>query len=174
MAKRKSWEELSKFEKVTGVIGLIAIIAAIGWCASTAMKDDGAKTSSETKALSLSQEGFLQAIEAKIADGDLLKRGTITVEEYSGESIRLRYTFKSPKPRMTRNEAEVITVGLVTFAVKVLMEHGYNPREGWMFISAYCYQPAEKSVTGADRLLTYGSAKYDFNVDKVIFEPLEK
>ena len=62
----------------------------------------------------------------------------------------------------------------VTLAIQVLIAHGHDPKESMTFVSAYAYQPSGKSVTGRAQVLTHGSAHYDYNTDKVVFEPFKE
>lgn len=122
------------------------------------------------KELPVARDQFLVELRDRIREGELLDHGTLELPEYGLDGIRLRFVFASPSPRMTPADAEVITKGLVTNAIAVLLEHGHDPKAEETFISAYCFQPAGKSVTGREQLLTFGSAHYDWNDEKVVFE----
>jgi hypothetical protein len=177
-ARRAMKRERSPLSKVARGFGIflatvlgLFVVAVLVVAAATPSKHKG-KGNSDTAGLTKSQ--LLDAITAKVSDGTLMKRGSLEVNEFSDDEVSLRYTFKAPPPRLTRNEAEVVTVGLVVVAIQVLMEHGYDAKAKSAFVSAHAYQPTTKSVTGRGQVLTFGWASYDFNKDKVEFNPAEQ
>lgn len=124
--------------------------------------------------LPITGDKLVSELEAKFADGKLFAQGTVEVTKFEEGSLTLKYERSSPTPVMTRQEAEVITMGLVKFSIDVLIEHGYNPRDRSMFVIAHAYQPAGKSVTGAGQVRTFGKAMYDYNEDRVTFMPASR
>ncbi len=106
-----------------------------------------------------------------VEDGKLLKQGRIEVDSFETSGIGIRYLRTSARPIMTRAENEVITTGLVKFAIDVLMAHGHDPRTEGMYIRASAYQPTSKSVTGRDQVHTHGRSAYNAISDRIEFSP---
>lgn len=161
--------------RARSAVGLIARIlvgaAVLGTKKSTKQTGVSATASTESDEIPMSNSRLLGEIENMVGDGNLLDQGYVDVTTFEPRSLTLKYMKKSPTPRMTRDEAEVITLGLVKFSIDVLIKHGYNPRERSMIIIAHAYQPAGKSVTGADQVRTFGKAMYSYVADRVTFEP---
>ena len=152
------------------IVGLFTLLVVIARAVHP--KDRKRGTSAVSPGgLPVLQATFQSELESNFTDGTLLKLGAIEISKYDDDAIDVRYTMDAKQARMTNDQAEVITIGLVKFAVDVLLAHGYNPRDHKTEVAAHAYQSTTPSATGAKRVLTFGWASYEPAVDKIEFYP---
>lgn len=125
-------------------------------------------------AMPFAKEQLIEELEAKLTDGNLLKEGKIKAIAFQLDEVTIEYSRTSQYPAMTPVEAEVTTTGLVKLSIDILIAHGLNPRSHRTILFGHAYQPAGKSVTGADRVRTFGYAIYDYNEDRIKFKPVDE
>lgn len=104
--------------------------------------------------------------------GHLFDDGVVEVrpdDRFDTLSVEIRYTI-APEKTLSRGSAETVLPVLAGAGVKALIERGWNPREKMTVVRARAWQPAGKSVTGGDMVRTFGTARYDYNEDRIIFE----
>lgn len=91
--------------------------------------------------------------------------------EKSDVTVRLYY-YKMPKGiGEVKRDASLVAKKILD----ILIEDGVKPTEDWASVFVHAYKKIdEKSVTGQDQLLSFGSTSYDFNEDKLVWEPFKK
>lgn len=104
--------------------------------------------------------------------GALFDKGTVLMDpsdDFEPDSVMIRYQIAEGK-QLSRAEAETVLRPLAGAGVKALIERGWNPREKMTLVWARASQPAGGSVTGEPTVRRFGTARYDYNEDRILFD----
>ncbi|HEX4455709.1 MAG TPA: hypothetical protein VH143_32835 [Kofleriaceae bacterium] len=149
-------------------VGVIAVATSNGKKHKATIATDGSAATTVVVALPFAASELEPKLRAKVAGGDLFKRGSLHVRTWDEHQILMTFTFDPGT--IEPDLPEVSAMGLGKLTIDELIAAGFNPREHWTMIFVWVEQPAGPSVTGGARVRVFGDAKYDFSEDRLTFE----
>lgn len=85
-------------------------------------------------------------------------------------SVRLFYSKMPKSPAAVERDTGLVAKRIL----EIFIEDGIKPAQDWASVFVHAYKRIEeKSITGQDQLISFGRTHYDFNEDKLFWEPVK-